>query len=107
VCDDVQLVAQAMCLEFMMGKAVAEGAIFYATSKRRRVVPVTAQLRQQVKDAAQAIRRMFALSELPAPLGVEQAVKRCKGCSLIERCQPQATRAGLAAALVALFDPDV
>lgn len=35
-CDDLQLAAQAMCLEFMTGKQVREGAIYYATSKRRR-----------------------------------------------------------------------
>ena len=35
-CDDIQLAGQAMCLEFMAGTAVDEGAIFYAASKRKR-----------------------------------------------------------------------
>jgi len=39
-------------------------------------------------------------------LAAEQAVRRCKGCSLQERCQPQATHAGVLAARAALFDPD-
>ena len=105
-CDDVQLAAQAMCLESMTGLAVTEGAIYYATSKRRRVVPITVQLRVQVEETAQAIRQMFASGTLPPVLAPEQAAKRCKACSLIERCQPQAARADMAAARAALFDPD-
>ena len=105
-CDDIQLAAQAMCLEAMTGHAVTEGAIFYATSKRRRVVPVTVQLRTQVEQTAQAIRHMFATATLPPVLAPEQAARRCKACSLIERCQPQAARADFAAARAALFDPD-
>lgn len=105
-CDDIQLAAQAMCLEAMTGKVIGEGAIFYAMSKRRRVVPVTAELRAQVEQAAQAIRQMFVTGELPPPLRDEQAARRCKACSLVERCQPQAKRANLGAARAALFDPD-
>ena len=44
-CDDLQRAVQAMCLEFMTGKSVAEGALYYASSRRRRVVPITAALR--------------------------------------------------------------
>lgn len=105
-CDDIQLAAQGMCLQAMTGKAVNEGALYYATSKRRRVVPITDQLRADVAQAADAIRRMLASGELPPPLQVEQASNRCKACSLLERCQPQATHAGLIAARGALFDPD-
>ena len=105
-CDDLQLAAQALCLEAMTGKPVNEGALYYATSKRRRVVPITDQLRADVAQTAEAIRQMLASGELPPPLVAEQAVKRCKGCSLQERCQPQATHAGLLAARAALFDPD-
>lgn len=105
-CDDIQLAAQAMCLQSMTGKAVNEGAIFYATSKRRRVVPITPELQAAVVNTAQAIRQMFASTVLPHPLQAEQAAKRCKACSLIERCQPQAASAGISAARAALFDPD-
>ena len=35
-CDDVQLAAQALCLEEMFGRAVPEGALYYASSRRRR-----------------------------------------------------------------------
>lgn len=105
-CDDIQLAAQAMCLDAMTGHAVTEGAIFYATSKRRRVVPITAKLRAQVEQTVQVIRQMFATASLPPVLGADEAAKRCKACSLIERCQPQAARADFSAARAALFDPD-
>jgi CRISPR-associated exonuclease Cas4 len=104
--DDIQLAAQAMCLEFMTGKTVNEGAIFYASSKRRRVLHITPQLRIVVAQTAQAIRQMFATAKLPPPLVADQAAKRCKACSLLERCQPQAARTNLDAARAALFDPD-
>lgn len=105
-CDDIQLAAQAMCLEAMTGKPVSEGALYYATSKRRRVVSITAQLRADVAQTADAIRQMLASGKLPPPLAGEQAARRCKACSLQERCQPQATHLGLSAARAALFDPD-
>ena len=105
-CDDIQLAAQALCLESMSGKAVHEGAIYYATSKRRRVVPITAQLRADVAETAQAIRQMLASGSLPGVLPPDQAARRCKACSLLDRCQPAAARADLAAAKSALFDPD-
>jgi CRISPR-associated exonuclease Cas4 len=44
-CDDLQLAAQAMCLESMTGRAVNEGALYYASSRRRRVVPMCAAAR--------------------------------------------------------------
>jgi len=103
-CDDVQLAAQALCLEAMTGRAVPEGALYYATSKRRRVVPITPELRAEVAATALAVRAMLASGRLPPPTA---DVRRCKGCSLRERCQPEAwarLREGDAAAM--LFDPD-
>lgn len=105
-CDDLQLAAQALCLESMLGKPVHEGALYYASSKRRRVVPITSSLRAAVAQTADAVREMMASGQLPPPLAPEQAARRCKACSLIDRCQPHATHAGVAAARAALFDPD-
>lgn len=105
-CDDLQLAAQGMCLQTMTGKTVNEGALYYSASKRRRVVAITEKLCAEVAQTAHAIRHMLASGELPPPLEAEQAAKRCKACSLLERCQPQATHAGLVAARAALFNPD-
>ena len=93
-----------MCLEEMTKHAVPEGALYYATSRRRRVVFFTDALRMQVREIASAVKTMLASAELPPPTA---DVKRCKGCSLRERCQPEALARlrGIDASLTA-FDPD-
>ena len=105
-CDDLQLAAQALCLESMLGKPVHEGALYYASSRRRRVVAITAALQEAVAHTAGALRQMLASAQLPPPLAQGSAARRCKACALRDRCQPQATHAGVAAAGAALFDPD-
>lgn len=84
--DDIQLAAQAMCLEEMLGRAVPRGAIFHATSHRRREVEITPELRQLVVTTADAIRAVLVSKQLPPP--VNDA--RCKECSLKDICQPEA-----------------
>ena len=106
-CDDLQLAAQALCLEAMFGRGVPEGAIYYASSKRRRVVPIHQDLRDQVMQVADAVRGMLQSQKLPPPLTGVQATQRCRGCSLRDRCQPEAGQATvLQRATRALFDPD-
>ena len=105
-CDDLQLAAQALCLEAMTGRSVPQGALYYASSKRRRSVTMTPGLRAQVASVTHMVRQMLASGQLPPPLQGEPAQRRCKACSLLERCQPQATHAALAQARQALFDPD-
>lgn len=87
--DDLQLAAQALCLEDMLGRPVTHGAIYHATSRRRREVAVTAELRHLVEETTTAIRAMLVSGRLPPP--VNDA--RCRECSLIEICQPSALAA--------------
>lgn len=87
--DDIQLAAQAMCLEDMLGRPVPIGAIYHASSRRRREVAITPDLRQRVESAAIAIRTMLASGILPAPVNDE----RCRECSLKDICQPEAVGA--------------
>jgi CRISPR-associated exonuclease Cas4 len=56
--------------------------------------------------AANQIRNMMATGQLPPPLDGEQAAKRCKACSLIDQCQPEANRNNLKAMRAALFVDD-
>jgi CRISPR-associated exonuclease Cas4 len=84
--DDIQLAAQAMCLEDMLGQPVPRGAIYHASSHRRRDVVITPALRAKVIETAEAIRAMLASGKLPPP--VNDA--RCRECSLKEICQPEA-----------------
>jgi len=84
--DDLQLVAQALCLEEMTGKEVSRGAIYHHRSRRRREVAITRDLRDKVEETVRAIRAMLDAGNLPPP--VNDA--RCKECSLKEICQPAA-----------------
>lgn len=85
-CDDLQLAAQALCLEEMTGKTVPAGALFYAKSKRRREVSIDAELRRRVEAATLDVRKLLDAAVLPASTFDE----RCAKCSLAEICQPQA-----------------
>jgi len=83
--DDLQLAAQAICLEEMTGVAVTRGAIFHHASRRRREVVITEELRRLVEEAVAAVRAMLNSGRLPPPVND----KRCRACSLKEICQPQ------------------
>lgn len=105
-CDELQLAAQALCLEAMTGRTVPEAALFYASSKRRRVVAIDAALRQRVAEASAAVHALLDSGQLPPPLTGSLAAQRCKNCSLHERCQPETAQPGGTPAIQALFDPD-
>jgi CRISPR-associated exonuclease Cas4 len=100
-CDDLQLAAQALCLEEMTGRPVHEGALYYASSRRRRVVTIDAALRDGVANTQAAVAAMLRSGVLPPPT---TDTRRCKGCSLHDRCQPEAL-ARLASG-AATVDPD-
>jgi CRISPR-associated exonuclease Cas4 len=102
-CDDIQVVAQALCLEEMTGRTVTEGAIYYARSKRRRIVPVTDELRRKVADVAEQVRLLLAAARIPEPVLDD----RCRACSLLDRCQPRAVTAARGDDVrLRLFSPD-
>lgn len=103
--DDLQVAAQALCLEEMFDRAVPEGAIFHAASKRRREIAFNATLRVQVEDCVAQLRAMLEQGGLPPPT---DDVRRCAGCSMNDICQPDALRAMTVQAMAPnwLFDPD-
>ena len=102
--DDIQVAAQAMCLEEMLGHAVPAGAIFHATSHRRRDVPITEALKLLVIETAEAIRAMLADGKLPPSINDA----RCNECSLKNSCQPEslARKDRLHQQRLYLFDPE-
>lgn len=85
--DEVQLCAQALCLEEMAGRPVPEGALFYGETKRRVAVPFDAELRKLTVDTALAFGALVAEGRTPPPVW---KAGRCRACSLIELCRPKA-----------------
>jgi CRISPR-associated exonuclease Cas4 len=85
--DEVQLCAQALCLEEMTGVAVPEGALYYAETKRRVTVAFDADLRRLTEETIAALGEVFATLRTPPPTTRKD---RCRACSLIELCRPAA-----------------
>ncbi len=85
--DEVQLCAQALCLEEMTGRPVREGALFYGETRRRVVVPFDAELRKLTEDTTIVFGALVAEGRTPPPVW---KASRCRACSLIELCRPQA-----------------
>ena len=85
--DDLQLCAQALCLEEMLGTAVDTGAVFSLQTKRRRDVAFTEDLRSETHEVIAQVRHLLQSSG-PLPEAVDD--KRCPRCSLIDACLPGA-----------------
>jgi len=82
--DDMQLCAQALCLEEMLDVRIEKGAILSHQSRRRREVEFTQDLRAETVHAIGAVRELIQRGALPRPVHD----KRCSDCSLIEVCYP-------------------
>ena len=82
--DEVQLCAQAICLEEMLGQAVPEGALFYGQTRRRVTVLFDAVLRSLTAEIAAAARANIIAGRTPPPV----PMPGCRACSLNAVCQP-------------------
>ena len=58
--DELQLCAQAMCLEEMLCCQISDGALFYGEPRRRTPVEFTDELRQRVRDSLSRNARLSA-----------------------------------------------
>jgi CRISPR-associated exonuclease Cas4 len=97
--DDVQLCAQAFCLEEMFQVEVPKGAVFHASSRRRRDVIFAPPLRKQTEIAILAVRQLISSSAVPLPYLKPQ----CEGCSLHGACLPELQSAPVHRATQQLF----
>ena len=100
--DAVQLCAQALCLEEMLGVAITHGAIFYHGSQRCREVEMTPELRAETLRVIDGVRGMLRGGVMPPPLNDA----RCPGCSLEPLCQPALLCAAEACPPDAPFAPE-
>ncbi len=83
--DEVQLCAQALCLEEMTGQDVPQGAIFYGETKRRVGVAFDNDLRALTKETISSFADVLASGETPPPT---EKRSRCRACSLLDLCRP-------------------
>jgi CRISPR-associated exonuclease Cas4 len=101
-CDRVQLCAQALCLEEMLGTDIPAGALFYGATRRRQDVAFDAALRQSTREAARRFHELVDSGRTPR---AAYDAAKCEACSLLPICLPKRTggrggvRAYLATAL--------
>lgn len=87
--ERVQLCAQAVCLEEMLGKSVPQGALYHAASRRLTIVELDQHLRE-TQRIAREVRLCFEAGSLPSA----EFNQRCEDCSLLEPCLPMAEARG-------------
>jgi CRISPR-associated exonuclease Cas4 len=90
-CDRVQLCAQALCLEEMLGVSVPGGDFYYLGAHRRTHSEISIQLRDVTKAA---ISRARTILESGATPSASYDPRKCERCSLVEPCMPRATGGG-------------
>lgn len=95
---DLQVGAQAMCLEEMFGSSVRRGVVFAGRDRRRYDVTIDDPLRARVREAVQGVRALIDSLDVPPPV----MDARCRRCSLREGCMPEGTSPGVEAGL---FEP--
>lgn len=83
--DEVQLAAQAMCIEEQYGINIPLGAFFYAEIRQRLEIEINESLRNTVKECARKMHEVLSSGLIPP---VKQG-KHCKKCSLMDICLPQ------------------
>ena len=87
--DEVQLCAQAICIEEMLGAHIDNGFLFYGKRKRRSLIEFDKELRELTASIAHELHQMHASCHNP-PAVYEK--RKCDACSLIHICQPAHNR---------------
>lgn len=84
--DEIQLCAQALCIEEMTGKSVPVGALFYGKTRRRKNVAIDEKLRVKTRNLISEARALRERGETPR---ADYDPAKCRNCSLLELCMPE------------------
>lgn len=84
--DEVQICAQALCLEEMLNIPVHEGALYYGRTRHRMDVRFGEELRALTLEAIVQVRDMIERGRTPPAV---YEARRCRSCSLIDICMPK------------------
>lgn len=87
--DEIQLCAQAMCLEEMLLCSIEYGYLYYGETRRRTTIDFTDQLRRQVEDMAEEMHGYYERAYTPKV----KRHKGCSACSLVNICLPKLDKA--------------
>lgn len=87
-CDQLQLCAQAMCLEEIFVCQIPEGSLYYGETRRRQRVSFTPELRERVESMAAEMRAYYDRRHTPSA----RPSKACNACSLKDLCLPKLTK---------------
>lgn len=87
--DRIQLCAQALCIEEMRHVQVSEGAIWYWEVRKREPVVIDDDLRDATVAVIEGAHALLASGKTPPPT---EDKKRCRACSLVDLCEPEAFR---------------
>jgi CRISPR-associated exonuclease Cas4 len=85
--DEIQLCAQALCLEEMLGVSIPTGSLFYGEPRQRHEVQLTGALRQQTEQMAARLHELTQAGKTPSA----RYEKKCESCSLLDLCMPKTT----------------
>ena len=89
-CDEVQLCAQALCLEEMLKVEIPVGALFYGQRRRRKVVELNSELRELTESITGRVHELFQTGLTPPA----EYTKKCDNCSLLQICLPKSCGRG-------------
>jgi CRISPR-associated exonuclease Cas4 len=97
--DEVQLCAQALCLEEMFSTSLAQGSLFYGETRRRKVVALDKRLQELTESVITAMREVFSAGRTPPP----EPGPKCRRCSLLDDCQPWGSMRSASSYVATLF----
>lgn len=80
--DEIQLCAQAFCLEEMLCVEIGSGALFYGACRRRADVRFDNELRRLTEKTIEGARSLLVSGATPPPV----ITNGCDACSLKELC---------------------
>jgi CRISPR-associated exonuclease Cas4 len=86
--DEVQLCAQALCLEEMLGITLPSSSFFYGQPRRRYDVDLNEELRRETEALVTLLHELTISRKTPEA----EFTSKCQSCSLVNICLPKVTR---------------
>lgn len=83
--DELQLCAQAICLEEMLCTDIPKGYLYHGQTRTRDEIPLTTELRKRTHEIAASMHELFRKGHTPSV----RRTSRCAQCSLQNLCLPE------------------